>query len=87
VTRPEAQAMLQRLKGAAILRGFRGSEPVDVEHLAGIICRLSELAADHRERIGELDVNPLICAGQRIIAVDALIAMRSSVTPGPAHTA
>ena len=31
-------------------------------------------AAD--ERISELDVNPLICAGERIIAVDALIAKR-----------
>jgi acyl-CoA synthetase (NDP forming) len=77
VTRSEARAMLERLKGAAVLRGFRGSEPVDVEYLAGIICRLSELAADQHERIAELDVNPLICAGRRIIAVDALIAKRS----------
>jgi acetate---CoA ligase (ADP-forming) len=73
VTQTEALAMLQRLKGAALLRGFRGSEPVDVEQLAQIICRLSELAADQREHISELDVNPLICAGRRIVAVDALI--------------
>jgi acyl-CoA synthetase (NDP forming) len=85
VTRSEARAMLERLKGAAILRGFRGSEPVAVEQLAGIICRLSELVADQRERIAELDVNPLICAGQRIIAVDALIARGSSITQGAAH--
>lgn len=81
VTRSEAREMLERLKGAAILRGFRGSEPVDVEQLAGIICRLSELAADQHERIAELDVNPLICAGRRIVAVDALIAKRSSGDP------
>ena len=73
VTQIEALAMMQRLKGAPLLRGFRGSEPVDVEQLAQIICRLSELAADQRERISELDVNPLICAGRRIVAVDALI--------------
>jgi acyl-CoA synthetase (NDP forming) len=78
VTHLEALAMLRRLKGAALLDGFRGAEPVDVEQLAQIICRLSELAADQTQRISELDVNPLICAGRRIIAVDALISRTQS---------
>lgn len=38
-----------------------------------MIARLSEFAADQRERIAEFDVNPLVCAGSRIVAVDALI--------------
>jgi len=42
--------MLRRLKGAALLDGFRGADPVDVEQLAQIICRLSELAADQTQR-------------------------------------
>jgi acyl-CoA synthetase (NDP forming) len=77
VTLQEARAMLGRLRGAAILRGFRGAEPVDVDRLAELICRISELAADQQERITELDVNPLICAGTRIVAVDALIVRRA----------
>jgi acyl-CoA synthetase (NDP forming) len=76
VTPEEAQAMLSRLRGAALLRGFRGSEPVDTRKLADVICRLSQLVAEQHERISELDVNPLICAGDRVIAVDALIALR-----------
>lgn len=76
VSRDEALAMLDRLKGAAILRGFRGAPPVDVERLAEVVCRLSEFAADQSGRIAEFDVNPLICAGSRIIAVDALIVRR-----------
>jgi hypothetical protein len=76
VTAAEARGMLERLKGAALLRGFRGSEPVDIEHVCDLIGRLSELAADHRERIVELDVNPLICSGHRIVAVDALLVRR-----------
>jgi acyl-CoA synthetase (NDP forming) len=68
----EALALLNRLKGAAILRGFRGAEPVDVQRLAEVISAISEFAADHSGRLAELDVNPLICAGGRIVGVDWL---------------
>ncbi len=73
VTLHEARAMLQKLKGRALLEGFRGSEAVNVDALAEAIVRLSEFADDQKNRVAELDVNPLICAGGRVIAVDALI--------------
>jgi acyl-CoA synthetase (NDP forming) len=76
VTHAEARAMLRRLRGAKLLNGFRGSAPVDVDRLAQVICQLSEFAADHADRLAELDVNPLICSADRIVAVDALIALR-----------
>ncbi|MDZ4215335.1 MAG: acetate--CoA ligase family protein [Rhodocyclaceae bacterium] len=76
----EALAMLQALKGHAVLQGFRGAEPVNLERLAEVIARISEFVADHAERLTELDVNPLICAGDRIVAVDALIVKRA-LTP------
>jgi len=70
----EARKMLGELKGQRALQGFRGFAPVDMERLADVIARISEFAADQRDKIVELDVNPVICAGARIIAVDALIA-------------
>ncbi len=73
ITHGEARAMLGKLKGKAALTGFRGSEPVDQDKLAEVIVRLAEFADDQRDLIAELDVNPLICAGGRIVAVDALI--------------
>lgn len=73
VTPREARAMLQKLKGKAVLDGFRGSEAVNQDALADVIVRLSEFAADHAGTVAELDVNPLICAGGRVVAVDALI--------------
>lgn len=69
----QAKAMLERLRGSALLHGFRGSEPVDLDRLADIVSRLSEFIADQREHVAELDVNPLICSGGRVVAVDALI--------------
>ena len=86
VTQPVAVAMLGRLKGAALLHGFRGGERVDVERLAQIVCRLSELAADHVGRVAEIDVNPLICAGGRIVAVDALIGLAAKTGSDPERT-
>jgi acyl-CoA synthetase (NDP forming) len=82
VTLAEARAMLLRLQASKLLTGFRGSVPIDVERLADIVCRLSELAADQVDRIAELDVNPLICSAERIVAVDALIALKNA---SPTH--
>jgi acetate---CoA ligase (ADP-forming) len=69
----EAMAMLMRLKGLPLLRGFRGSAPVDLDMLAGLVTRLGEFIADHRDSVAEIDVNPLICMGADMVAVDALI--------------
>lgn len=73
VTHEEALGLLGRLKGARLLDGFRGLPSVDRERLAHVICGVSRFAAEHRDAVAELDVNPLICNGADIAAVDALI--------------
>ncbi|HYF07087.1 MAG TPA: acetate--CoA ligase family protein, partial [Acetobacteraceae bacterium] len=73
VTKAEATSLLTRLKGAAALRGFRGAPAADMDRLAEIVVRLSEFASDQRDRVAELDVNPIIVAGSDAVAVDALI--------------
>lgn len=77
VDRHDALDMLHSLKGKRLLEGFRGAQPVDLDRLAEVIARVSEFVADHSERVTELDINPVICTGDRIIAVDALIAKRT----------
>ncbi len=74
VTKHEARGMIDKLKGSVLLKGFRKMPKVDLDKLADIIVRVSEFAADQRDRITELDINPLICGADRIVAVDALIA-------------
>jgi acetate---CoA ligase (ADP-forming) len=73
VTPAEALALLAWLKGARLLDGFRGMPAVDRAALAAVVSDVSRVLADHRGALAELDVNPLICAGKRIVAVDALI--------------
>lgn len=73
VTPLEAEGLLRQLKGVKLLEGFRGMPAVNIQRLAQVISDVSRFAADHRDVVAELDVNPLICAGDRITAVDALI--------------
>ena len=73
VTPLQAEGLLRQLKGIKLLEGFRGMPAVDIGRLAQIVSDVSRFAADHRDTVAELDVNPLICAGDRITAVDALI--------------
>jgi hypothetical protein len=65
--------MLARLRSSALLTGFRGAEPVQIDRLAEIIVAVSELATDFADTIAEIDINPIICSPGRTIAVDGLI--------------
>jgi acyl-CoA synthetase (NDP forming) len=76
LSQKDALVLFDRLKGRAVLDGFRGSEPVDRMALADIVVRFAEFLDDQQDLITECDVNPLICGGGRIVAVDALIARR-----------
>ena len=73
VSADAARAMLARLKGYALLQGFRGAPPANLAALADAIARVSEFAADFAGEIEELDVNPVLCSETRVLAVDALI--------------
>lgn len=79
-----ARAMLASLRGAPLLEGARGRPVADRDALADIIVRVSALASEVGDRIESLDLNPVIvrAAGNGAVAVDALIAMRSAISPG-----
>jgi acyl-CoA synthetase (NDP forming) len=68
---------LYELKGAAILRGFRGSPALDVQAAAQIVCRLGALMRA-TPAIKEVDINPVAVypQGEGAVALDALIVMQ-----------
>ena len=67
-----ARRMLESLKTWPLFTGYRGRAPIAVDALVETLIRLSYLAADWPE-IAELDVNPLICTPDRVVAVDARV--------------
>ena len=67
-----ARAMLRRLRGAALLDGYRSQKPLDIDSIADAVAALSRLISE-RADILEIDVNPLIAYPDGAVAVDALV--------------
>ena len=70
----QAREMINKVKGARMLEGFRGSPKGDIEALANTLVNVSQLAVNLEGQLSELDINPLIVLpeGQGVKAVDAL---------------
>jgi acyl-CoA synthetase (NDP forming) len=68
----EALDMIAKLKGKKILEGIRGQKGINIGTFAEIITRVSALITAAPE-IVEMDFNPLLGSGDKIIAVDSRI--------------
>ncbi len=71
-TREDALSMLDGIQAAEMLKGVRGSDPVDREALAKLIVGVSELVSDFPE-ISEMDLNPVFATKDSAIAADVRI--------------
>ncbi len=76
VNRTDADEMIRSIRGLPLLQGVRGEAQADLETLAEVIQRVSQLVGDH-ERIVELDLNPFLVFESGGMAVDARIGLRS----------
>jgi acyl-CoA synthetase (NDP forming) len=70
-----AQSMLQDLRAAPLLGGFRGAAPADTGALAALVAEVSAFAASHRDAVAEIELNPVIvhAQGEGCTIVDALM--------------
>ena len=75
VSAGEVGAALRRLRSFALFDGFRGRPCADLPAAIAAILAIARYAEAHRERLLELDVNPLMLLpeGRGALAVDALI--------------
>jgi acyl-CoA synthetase (NDP forming) len=75
VSAAQAVAMLGELKAAPLLNGFRGAAKADIAALAQLIAQVSLLAAQDRQQIAEIEINPVLVhpQGQGVTIVDALV--------------
>ncbi|WP_055495014.1 acetate--CoA ligase family protein [Streptomyces sp. TP-A0356] len=76
VTAAEAEALLDRLTAAPLLRGVRGRPAVNREAAARAVEAITAVAAAHPE-IAELEVNPLLATPKGCLGLDARIVLGS----------
>lgn len=71
----EAASMLQELKAWPLLNGFRGAPLADVSALAKLVAQISQLAAQLRDDVSDIEINPVLVhpQGEGITVVDALV--------------
>lgn len=69
-----AKRMMERTKVFAALQGVRGRRAVDEKALEALLVRFSELVTD-QPRIREIDINPLLASGEKLVALDARIVL------------
>ncbi|NQW01693.1 MAG: acetate--CoA ligase family protein [Rhodospirillales bacterium] len=71
----QAMDLIARVKGLALLQGYRGQPRGDVDALARAIVAISHLAAAGAEHIAEAEINPLLvkAEGEGVVALDGLV--------------
>jgi acetyltransferase len=79
-----ARRLIEKTRVSRVLRGYRNLPPAELDTLAEILVRISQLVTDFPE-IVELDINPLLVINQRFVAVDARIVVEPTEVPAPRH--
>lgn len=69
LSRAEAEELVDLIRGKKLLYGTRGQPPVHIPALVDLILRVGQLAVENPE-ILELDLNPVLCYPERVVAVD-----------------
>lgn len=73
----DADEMISSIKGFPILKGTRGEKPADINILADILIRISQLTSDFPE-IDEMDLNPVFAfdKGNGAEVIDARLKLK-----------
>ncbi len=76
VDEAEALAMIEEVKGFALIRGYRGLPRGDIAALARAVAAVSRLALVQGVSIAEAEINPLLVAADGVLAVDGLMVLK-----------
>jgi acyl-CoA synthetase (NDP forming) len=72
-----AGEMIEEVKGAAILKGYRGGRPLDLKALKDALTKISRLVHENPE-IATIDLNPVIVLeeGKGAVVLDGKMEIR-----------
>lgn len=87
VTKNEAAKMLESLRGKDILKGFRGSKPIDLDMLSQAIVNIGTLGVDIAGKYESIDFNPVVVYPDSYYVVDAKIILKDKSSDDAISTA
>ena len=87
VTKKEAAKMLESLRGKDILKGFRGSKPIDLDMLSQAIVNIGTLGVDMAGKYESIDFNPVVVYPDSYYVVDAKIILKDKSSDDAISTA
>jgi 3-hydroxypropionyl-CoA synthetase (ADP-forming) len=76
ITKNDASKMLQSLRGKDILKGFRGSKPINMDMLSEAIVNIGTLGVDLAGKYESIDFNPVVVYPESYFVVDAKIILK-----------
>lgn len=76
ITKNDALKMLESLRGKEILRGFRGSKPINMDMLSEAIVNIGTLGVDMAGKYESIDFNPVVLYPDGYFVVDAKIILK-----------
>jgi acyl-CoA synthetase (NDP forming) len=71
IEREDAEEMVNEIRYSKILKGFRGEPPAKIGEIVNILLKASKMMM--KEKIKEMDINPLIVSHRGVKAVDVRI--------------
>ncbi|HUT72672.1 MAG TPA: acetate--CoA ligase family protein [Desulfatiglandales bacterium] len=74
----DVESMLRDLKAHQLLEGYRGSEPVNLTELKGMVVTFSALVMEIEGSIESIDLNPVLCSSRRCVVADARIILKEN---------
>ena len=77
VTPQDVTAMIDGLKLNRLLAGFRGRPAADRAALEKTVLALAKFYLDHRARIDDIEINPLMVRPNGAVAVDVRVIWKS----------
>ena len=79
ITTSDAKSMLDELKGSKLLKGFRGSAPVDTNMVAKALVQIGKIGVENADYINSIDFNPVIVYPKSYFVVDAKIILNNEL--------
>lgn len=82
ITIRDAKSMLDELRGSKLLKGFRGSDPIDANAVAKMLVQIGKLGVQNADYVNSIDFNPVVVYPKSHFVVDAKIILNKEKKRG-----